>query len=282
MGARDVHRAANGAANGVESHDEPPGQNTREDTREDTRGHLRTGPAHGRDLSQADKAGRATAARRVAAWAVLVPVILLAFTLTLSLVYSVVMPPSTPMLARWLTGRSVSREVVPLDAISPALVKAVFAAEDQKFCMHRGIDWDALHEVVEEENGPSRGASTITMQTVKNVFLWRGRSYVRKAIELPLAFLVDLIWGKRRTMEIYLNVAEWGEGIFGAEAAARHWFGKSARDLKPREAELLAASLPNPLERNPRKPSSETLAKAGRIRSAMAYVDDYIGCLPTR
>lgn len=220
--------------------------------------------------------------RRIATLAMLPPLILFALTLTLTLVYRVVTPVSTPMLGRWLTGQPVTRDVVPLDQISPALVRAVFTAEDQKFCIHHGIDWTSLTEVVEEENGPSRGASTITMQTVKNVFLWRGRSYVRKAIELPLAFLVDLVWGKRRTMEIYLNVAEWGEGIFGAEAAARHWFRKSARDLKPSEAILLAATLPNPIERNPRKPSAETRAKAGRIQAAYGAMDEWIGCLRPR
>nr|WP_280177986.1 monofunctional biosynthetic peptidoglycan transglycosylase [Methylobacterium haplocladii] len=208
--------------------------------------------------------------------------VLVALTLVLTLVYRVVMPVSTPMLGRWLTGRSVTRDAVPLDRIAPALVRAVFTAEDQKFCMHRGVDWGSLTDVLDDEGGPSRGASTVTMQTVKNVFLWPGRSYIRKAIEIPISVLADLVWGKRRTMEIYLNVAEWGEGIFGAEAAARYWFNKSARDLKPSEAMLLAATLPNPIERNPRKPSAATRAKAQRIQSAYGAMDDYIGCLSPR
>jgi len=208
--------------------------------------------------------------------------VLVALTLMLTLVYRVVMPVSTPMLGRWLTGQSVTREAVPLERISPALVRAVFTAEDQKFCMHHGVDWGSLTDVLDDDGGPSRGASTITMQTVKNVFLWRGRSYLRKAIEIPLSVIADLLWGKRRTMEIYLNVAEWGEGIFGAEAAARHWFNRSARELRPSEAILLAATLPNPIARNPRRPSAETRAKAARIQSAYGAMNDYIGCLGSR
>lgn len=235
-----------------------------------------------RSLRRIEPARRRTMARRIASLAMRLALGLVALTLMLTLVYRVVMPVSTPMLGRWLTGQSVTRDVVPLDRISPALVRAVFTAEDQKFCMHHGVDWKSLTDVVEDEAGPSRGASTITMQTVKNVFLWRGRSYVRKAIEIPLSMVVDAIWGKRRTMEIYLNVAEWGEGIFGAEAAARHWFNKSARDLKPSEAILLATTLPNPIERNPRKPTTEMRAKAGRIQAVYGAMDDYIGCLSPR
>jgi monofunctional biosynthetic peptidoglycan transglycosylase len=212
----------------------------------------------------------------------LLPVLFLVVMLTLTLVYSVVTPVSTPMLGRWLTGASVRRDVVSLDAISPALVRAVFTSEDQRFCQHHGVDWMSLSEVMEDDGGPSRGASTITMQTVKNVFLWSGRSYIRKAIEIPLALAVDAIWGKRRTMEIYLNVAEWGEGIYGAEAAARYWFNKSAKDLRPAEAVMLAATLPNPIERNPRRPSAETRAKAAHIRAAYGSMGDYIRCLATR
>ncbi|GEP12089.1 monofunctional biosynthetic peptidoglycan transglycosylase [Methylobacterium gnaphalii] len=221
-------------------------------------------------------------ARRIASLATRLALGLVALTLVLTLVYSVVMPVSTPMLVRWLTGQSVTREAVPLERISPALVRAVFTAEDQKFCMHNGVDWKALTDVVEDEGGPTRGASTITMQTVKNVFLWPGRSYIRKAIEIPLSVVVDTVWGKRRTMEIYLNVAEWGEGIFGAEAAARHWFNKNAHDLRPSEAVLLATALPNPIQRNPRKPTAEMRAKAARIKAASGAMDDYIGCLKPR
>ena len=197
---------------------------------------------------------------------------LLVLGLVLSLAYLAVTPPSTLMLARWVTGRAVERAIVPLAAISPFLPAAVIASEDARFCQHHGVDWDALSDVIEDagDDGPARGASTITMQTAKNVFLWSSRSYVRKGLEIPLALYLDLVWGKRRTMEIYLNVAEWGEGIFGAEAAARHHFGKSARDLTRREAALLATSLPNPITRNAARPSRGQRAHAGKVLARMA------------
>jgi monofunctional biosynthetic peptidoglycan transglycosylase len=117
------------------------------------------------------------------------------------------------------------------------------------------------------------------MQTVKNVFLWPGRSVLRKGLEIPLALGADALWGKRRTMEIYLNVAEWGEGVFGAEAAARHWFAKPARDLTRGEAALLAAVLPNPILRNPALPSRGVRAAAARIQARMNGVGGLMGCL---
>lgn len=238
----------------------------------------------GRDLRRVPPSRRAAPARRsglrrAATLVTLAPVAVLVVTLTLALVYRVATPPSTLMLGRWLTLQTVQRESVPLEAIAPALVQAVMASEDQRFCLHDGVDWGALREVVDDEEGPSRGASTITMQTVKNVFLWPGRSYVRKALEIPLAVMADAVWGKRRTLEIYLNVAEWGEGIFGAEAAARHWFRKSARDLTRGEAALLAAVLPNPILRSAGKPSRGVRAIAARIQGRMGQVDGLMGCL---
>jgi monofunctional glycosyltransferase len=187
--------------------------------------------------------------------------------LLLGLVYRFVTPVSTLMLARWATLRPVERVVVPLDAIAPALPAAVIGSEDARFCAHRGVDWGALREVIDDagDDGPSRGASTIAMQTAKNVFLWPGRSYIRKALELPIALYIDLVWGKRRVMEVYLNVAEWGDGVFGAEAAARRHFGKSARNLTRGEAALLAAALPNPRVRNAGRPTGRHRALAGRV-----------------
>ncbi|WP_082984915.1 monofunctional biosynthetic peptidoglycan transglycosylase [Methylobacterium platani] len=217
--------------------------------------------------------------RRLVRAVLLVPVIVVALVLVLALVYRALTPPSTLMLGRWATLQPVTREAVPLEAIAPALVQGVVASEDQRFCLHGGVDWDALWSVVDDEDGPSRGASTVTMQTVKNVFLWPGRSYLRKALEIPLALMVDTVWGKRRTMEIYLNVAEWGEGIFGAEAAARHWFGKSARDLTRGEAALLVAALPNPFLRNPRRPSRAMRALAGRIQGRTSGIGGLSQCV---
>lgn len=217
--------------------------------------------------------------RRVVRLILLLPAILVVLTLTLALVYRLVTPPSTLMLGRWLTGEPVAREAVPLDAIAPVLVQAVIASEDQRFCAHHGVDWGALRDVVDDEAGPSRGASTITMQTVKNVFLWPGRSYLRKGLEIPLALLVDLVWGKRRTMEIYLNIAEWGEGVYGAEAAARHWFRKSARDLGRGEAALLAAILPNPIARSASRPSRGVRLRAARVQRIMGAMGPLTACV---
>ena len=199
----------------------------------------------------------------------------------LGLLYTAVTPVSTLMLGRWLTGQSVARTPVPLDLVSPALPIAVIASEDSRFCLHGGVDWSALREVVEnaEEDGPSRGASTVPMQTAKNLFLWSGRSYLRKALELPIALWIDLVWSKRRMMENYLNIAEWGEGVFGAEAAARRHFGKTARDLSRREAALLAAALPNPILRNPARPSPRHRALANRLIARMEGAAPLSGCL---
>jgi monofunctional biosynthetic peptidoglycan transglycosylase len=211
-------------------------------------------------------------------------VLILVFAvLALGLVYRFVTPVSTLMLARWATLQPVERGAMPLDGISPALSMAVIASEDAQFCAHGGIDWGALREVLDNEDEPSRGASTIAMQTAKNLFLWPGRSYVRKALELPIALYLDLIWGKRRIMEVYLNIAEWGDGVFGAEAAARHHFGKSARQLTRGEAALLAAALPNPRLRNPARPSPRHRLLANRLLARMDAGGAPRGCLqPTR
>lgn len=145
-------------------------------------------------------------------------------------------------------GTELSRTWTPLERLSPNLVSAVIAAEDSRFCQHHGIDFDALNTALADnkEGGRRRGGSTLTQQTAKNVFLWNGGGYARKAVEAWFAFYIDVIWSKRRIMEVYLNVAEWGDGIFGAEAAAQARFGKPAADLTRREAALLAAVLPSP------------------------------------
>jgi monofunctional glycosyltransferase len=183
--------------------------------------------------------------------------------------------PSTLMLGRWVTGQPVTRDWVPLSAMSPHLKKAVIASEDQRFCVHSGVDFEVLKEVLDNEDGPTRGGSTLTMQVVKNVYLWPGRSYVRKAIEIPLSLVVDLVWGKRRVLEVYLNVAEWGDGVFGAEAAAQVYFGKSARHLTAVEAARFAAALPNPHVRDPAARSRNSQ----RIVSRMQGIDPYISCI---
>jgi monofunctional biosynthetic peptidoglycan transglycosylase len=199
----------------------------------------------------------------------------------LGLLYWAVPPVSTLMLGRWITLQPVERDFVSLDDISPNLPLAVMTSEDGRFCEHHGVDWDALREVLEaaDEDGPSRGASTIPMQTAKNLFLWPGRSYVRKGLEIPVALYLDLIWSKRKTMENYLNIAQWGDGIFGAEAAAKRYFGKSAKALTRREAALLASALPNPLVRNPSRPSRLHRALAARLLGRMEIAAPYAGCL---
>jgi monofunctional biosynthetic peptidoglycan transglycosylase len=172
--------------------------------------------------------------------------------------YRFIDPVSTPILWRRLTGQRVEQTFVPLARIASALPLTVIVAEDGSFCRNRGIDIGAMREALEQSDdnpGESRGASTITQQTAKNLFLWQGRSFVRKGLEIPLALWLNLVLPKRRVLEIYLNIAEWGpNGEFGAEAGARWAFGKSARDLSPREAAELAAILPNPRLRSARTP----------------------------
>jgi monofunctional biosynthetic peptidoglycan transglycosylase len=192
------------------------------------------------------------------AWAALVLVMLvLLLPYLLVPLYRVANPVSTLMLWRWAHGRPVERTFVPIARMAPALPITVIAAEDGRYCRHRGIDWDEIRERIEDldDIGEARGVSTITQQTAKNLFLWPGRSLVRKALELPMALWMDLVLPKRRVLEIYLNIAEWGpNGQFGAEAASRYAFGKSVHALSAREAALLAAVLPNPRRRSARQP----------------------------
>ena len=216
------------------------------------------------------------------AYQVLAAVILISILLPYPIVplYRFVMPVSTPMLWRWMTGSRVERTVIPLERIAPALPLAVIVAEDGSFCHNRGIDLGAMREALEqadEDLAEARGGSTITQQTAKNLFLWSGRSIVRKVLELPLALWINAVLPKRRVLEIYLNIVEWGpNGQFGAEAATRYAFGKSARDLNAREAAELAAILPNPVRRSARAPSMLVRRLAGvyeRRSAAFAGLD---------
>ena len=175
-------------------------------------------------------------------------------------------PVSTLMAWRWLRGAPVARQWVDLNAMSPYLPRTVVAAEDAKFCSHCGVDWDALREVIDdaEDGEVTRGGSTITQQVAKNLFLWPGRSVVRKALELPLALWIDLVLPKQRILEIYLNIAELGpSGQFGAGSGAAYAFGKPASELSPREAALLSAILPNPVRRSARNPGPGVRRLAG-------------------
>jgi monofunctional biosynthetic peptidoglycan transglycosylase len=194
----------------------------------------------------------------------------------LSPLYRFIDPVSTLMLWRWMRRAPVERSWTPLDRISRSLPRAVIASEDDRFCSHHGVDFHELRLAVEAElHGAKRprGGSGITQQIAKNLFLWPGRSYVRKALEIPLALWIDLVIPKRRQMEIYLNIVEWGPGgEFGAEAAARRDFGESAAALSPLQAAIMAASLPNPLRRDPEKPSPR-LRQVAAVIAARASSD---------
>lgn len=199
--------------------------------------------------------------------------------LSLIVAYRWVDPPrSALMIATRLSGQPVVYGPVPITIISSYLQRAVVTSEDARFCYHRGVDWAALYEAMNE----SRGGSTITMQVAKNLFLWSSRSYVRKAIEIPVALTIDAVWPKRRILEVYLNIAEWGPGIFGAEAAAYYHFDKPASRLTAREAALLAASLPNPIARDAGEPGRITALLATRLRGRMAHSDAFVSCLGLR
>jgi monofunctional biosynthetic peptidoglycan transglycosylase len=189
-------------------------------------------------------------------------------------------PVSALMAWRRLTGAPMSRQWIDLAVISPMLPRAVVGAEDAKFCSHHGIDWNALHEVIgdAEEGEATRGGSTITQQVAKNLFLWPGRSVVRKALEFPLALWIDRVLPKQRILEIYLNIAELGpSGQFGAQAGAIYAFGHPASALSPREAALLAAILPNPVRRSARNPGPGMRRLAGTY-TARAQSSELVRC----
>lgn len=184
----------------------------------------------------------------------------------LIVLFSVVPPPGN--LYQWSEGwrlGGIERDWVAWDAIAPVMARSVVAAEDANFCLHWGFDIAAIREAVEE--GGTRGASTLSQQVTKNVFLWHGRTYVRKAAEAVLTPAVELVWSKRRILEVYLNVAEFDEGVFGVQAAAQHHFGVDAADLSPTQAARLAAVLPDPKGRSASNPSDFVRS---RTRSILA------------
>jgi monofunctional biosynthetic peptidoglycan transglycosylase len=191
--------------------------------------------------------------------------VFLLVSILLVTVYRDVPPPATPlMLLRLAEGHGIDRSWRGFDRISPFLLKAVIAGEDQKFCLHHGFDGEAIEAALESyrSGGKLRGASTISMQTAKNVFLWPGRDWLRKGLEAYFTALIELAWGKQRIIEVYLNVVEWAPGVYGAEAAAEHYFKKSAAELSPYEAVRLAAVLPDPLDRSASKPGPEVTARS--------------------
>ena len=191
------------------------------------------------------------------------------------MIHAVVPPPMTIlMVQRVFEGEELHKRWRGLDDISPNLVDAVIAAEDARYCSHMGFDFEAIQEALEEnaEGGRVRGGSTISQQTAKNVFLWPGRDWIRKGMEAGYTILIEAIWSKRRIVEVYLNVAEWGPGVYGAEAAAQHWFGKSAADLTRTEAARLAAILPSPRRYQAAEPGPYVRRRARSIQAAMGTV----------
>ena len=192
-------------------------------------------------------------------------------SIVLVALYRALPPPGTPlMLIRRVEGYGIDQSWRPLGNISPHLIRAAMAGEDARFCRHHGFDWGAIETAWDRyQSGHGRllGASTISMQTAKNVFLWPGRDWLRKGFEAWFTALIELAWGKRRIIEIYLNVVEWGPGVYGAEAAARHYFHKPADALDRSEAVQLAAALPDPLNWSPRRPGPRLLARGAAIRA---------------
>lgn len=206
--------------------------------------------------------------RRWALRIVLVPVTLV---IVLVLLFSLVNPPIT--LTMWQEhgkyGR-LERSWMPLEDIAPVMARSVVAAEDANFCLHWGFDVTAIRAALED--GGARGGSTISQQVVKNVFLWQGRSWTRKALETLITPLVEIFWSKRRILEVYLNVAETGEGVFGVEAAAQRAFGVPAAKLSARQAALIAAILPAPRSRSAAKPSDRVSRRARAIADGAATI----------
>jgi len=222
---------------------------------------------------------------RLVRGAVVVAVTLVLLPYAIAPFYRAGQPVSTLMMWRWLWGERVERIWVPLAQMSPALPLAVIAAEDGRFCTHHGIDTSELRHIFEETDDLSeaRGGSTITQQVAKNLFLWNSRSYVRKALELPLALWIDLVLPKRRILEIYLNIAEWGpDGEFGAEVGARRAFGHGAAALTRPQAALMAAELPNPAVRDARRPGPGLRRIAGIHLRRMGLMARDAACVAAR
>lgn len=214
-------------------------------------------------------------------WLTRLILLLLVLLAGLMIAYRFVTPVSTLMLTRMLLHERVMRDYLPIKDMSSNLLAAVVMSEDAHFCRHHGVDWGALREVIDEGGigGASRGASTITMQVVKNLFLWPGRSYIRKALEIPLALVLDRVWPKRRILEIYLNIAEWGDGIFGAEAASQTYFHKSAADLTLHEGALLAAVLPDPYTRSVLDPDWRVTMHARVVEKRVEQRQGFLACV---
>ena len=217
------------------------------------------------------KAPPKTGLGRLRLWAGRIALGCAALALALVFLFAVIRPPTTPyIVSEALRLGGVSRQWVPMEEIAPAMARSAVAAEDANFCLHWGFDMAAIRDALDD--GAARGASTISQQTVKNVYLWQGRSWLRKALEAVLTPAVELVWSKRRILEVYLNVAEFDTGVFGVEAAAQHYFGVSAADLGSRQAAALAAVLPAPKERSAARPSAFVARRAASIADGAATI----------
>ena len=197
-------------------------------------------------------------------------------SILLPIAYRWINPPVTALMIirKVENGTPIEKKWKELDDISPYMVSCAVAAEDRNFLGHRGFDWEAIQQAIDErESGRrKRGASTISQQTAKNVFLWPKQSWIRKGGEVYFTFLIETFWSKERIMEVYLNVIEMGDGIYGAEAAAQHYFGKSADNLSRREAALITAAYPDPMDRDPGHPSAYLKRRAGNIAGVSSSI----------
>ncbi len=204
--------------------------------------------------------------KRVLKWALYIFLVFLATSTFCALLYKFVNPPVTPLMVIRLSGQAfagqalkLKKDWVPIDSIAPSLQLAVVASEDNSFLEHNGFDFNAISKATEYNKSHKgkkiRGASTISQQTAKNVFLWPQRSWLRKGLEVYFTFLIEVIWGKKRIMEVYLNVVETGKGIYGAETASLTYFNKHAIAISRSESALLASILPDPLRWDPRFPT---------------------------
>ncbi len=198
----------------------------------------------------------------------------------LTICYLFIPPVSTVMMLSWLRGDGMKREWVSLRHVSTPAIRAVLASEDGRYCQHYGIDWVAMRKVMAEAKRrgrpPSKGASTISMQVAKNLFLFNGRSWVRKGLEAPIALWIDFAWPKSRILEVYLNIAEWGDGVFGIEAASKRAFGIPASQLTSYQAAMLAVVLPDPDGRSARNPGPRMQSMASSVQSRVGH-DPHVG-----
>ncbi len=194
----------------------------------------------------------------------------LVLSILLTIAYIVINPPITILMMQ--RPSKVERQWVEIEDISPNMIQAVVASEDNLFLSHSGFDFQQIkiaREEAKRKNKPMRGASTISQQTAKNVFLWNGRSYFRKGLEVWHTFLIETFWSKERIMEVYLNVIEYGDGVYGIEAASQHYFNRSAKKLSKKQSALIAAALPSPLKRNPAHPTKYLNRRSNKIMRLM-------------